>query len=241
MKICNVFGYCGSNNKHSRTYEIMNHFCDNLSKLYKDDLKLNISIFQSKDVNLKACQGCSQCFSDGVCPQDEVDDMKTMKKLMEEADVIIIGTPVYLKSVSSQTKLFLDRIAYWSHLFKLSNKLGIVLVTSASNGFNETINYLYNILIPFGILVVNTISIDSKSSYLTLNKEIEYAKTIIDQYIFEDKLRSSKDLEKAFLAYKQLYLKKALSPAERKYWEKEGLDRCDKFVDYINIVRKTRL
>lgn len=33
MKICNVFGYCGSNNKHSRTYEIMNHFCDNLSKL----------------------------------------------------------------------------------------------------------------------------------------------------------------------------------------------------------------
>lgn len=114
--------------------------------------------------------------------------MKIMKKYIEKSDIIIIGTPVYLKSVSSQTKLFLDRIAYWSHLFKLSNKLGIILVTSSSNGFNETISYLNNSLISFGILIVNTISIDTKSSYLTLRKEVEYTKSISDKYIFEDKV-----------------------------------------------------
>lgn len=49
---------------------------------------------------------------------------------------------------------------------------------------------------------MNAISIDVKSAYLILNKEIEYTKIILDQYIFEDKLMSSKDLEKAILAYK---------------------------------------
>lgn len=37
MKTCNIFGYCGSNNKHSKTYEFMNQFCALLSELYEKE------------------------------------------------------------------------------------------------------------------------------------------------------------------------------------------------------------
>ncbi len=59
------------------------------------------------DLLIKPCQGCNDCHEDGQCVQR--DDLTSIYQLLEEADGVIIASPIYFSGLSSQTKLLIDR------------------------------------------------------------------------------------------------------------------------------------
>lgn len=59
------------------------------------------------DLVFRACQGCNDCHEDGSCVQR--DAMTPVYELLENADAIVIATPIYFSGPSAQIKLFIDR------------------------------------------------------------------------------------------------------------------------------------
>lgn len=65
-------------------------------KLFVDDLHLN------------SCQGCLECRQDGVCQQQ--DGLNEIVRKIEEADAVVIGSPIYGNYMTGQLKIMLDRM-----------------------------------------------------------------------------------------------------------------------------------
>jgi multimeric flavodoxin WrbA len=61
------------------------------------------------DYDIKPCRGCCCCEEGKDCPIE--DDQKKILDLMEEADVVVFGSPVYWSNVTSEAKKFFDRAA----------------------------------------------------------------------------------------------------------------------------------
>jgi len=53
------------------------------------------------------CQECENTTSDGTCMVE--DDMQPLYKKVNEAEAIILGSPIFFGSVSAQTKMMIDR------------------------------------------------------------------------------------------------------------------------------------
>jgi multimeric flavodoxin WrbA len=53
------------------------------------------------------CQECENIRDDGTCIVE--DDMQPVYKKIEQADVIILGSPIFFGSLSAQTKMMIDR------------------------------------------------------------------------------------------------------------------------------------
>lgn len=63
----------------------------------------------------RACDGCMR--NGGTCVLN--DDMAEILKLFQEADVLVLATPVYFYGISAQMKTFIDRTyPIWQHLGK---------------------------------------------------------------------------------------------------------------------------
>ncbi len=59
------------------------------------------------DLRIAPCDACEACRTSGECAQD--DDMVPLYERLFEADLWVMGTPVYWWGPSAQTKLFIDR------------------------------------------------------------------------------------------------------------------------------------
>lgn len=61
-------------------------------------------------LNIKPCQGCEKCQqeSSNGCAID--DDMNQLYSKMQEADSIVVASPIYWFNISAQTKIFIDRL-----------------------------------------------------------------------------------------------------------------------------------
>ncbi len=60
------------------------------------------------DKKINYCIGCYACTNLGKCFQD--DDLNDLAIKMQNADVIVLATPVYFYTMSGQLKVFLDRL-----------------------------------------------------------------------------------------------------------------------------------
>jgi multimeric flavodoxin WrbA len=59
------------------------------------------------DLTIRPCQSCGPGSHAGHCRID--DDMRQVHALLDAADILILGTPVYFDTVSAQMKLMIDR------------------------------------------------------------------------------------------------------------------------------------
>lgn len=126
----------GAEHKGS-TYNITQLF---LKELNIKDTELS-EYFLPKDMP-KFCCGCSNCFMKGedFCPHDAL--IKPIKAAMDEADLLIFDSPVYVYHITGQLKTFLDHFGYrWmvhrpnSAMFK---KVALVISTAAGAGMKST-------------------------------------------------------------------------------------------------------
>jgi len=138
MKITLINGTMRKNN--SSTYNCAKIFIENL----KGENEVT-EFFLPKDMPY-SCVGCCQCIGKGEdkCPHYE--SVKPIASALEEADIIILASPVYVFDVSGQMKTFLDHFAYrwYSHRPHASmfNKIGVAFSTTAGAGLGHTLKTL---------------------------------------------------------------------------------------------------
>ncbi|OLS02022.1 flavodoxin family protein [Tissierella creatinophila] len=104
----NVVALMGSPRKNKNTNEALNQVLDNMNKkeykikkIYLGDLKIN------------PCTGCDYCGHKVNCVQK--DDMDILYEEFDNADVVILASPLYFNSFNGLTKNIIDRCQrYWS-------------------------------------------------------------------------------------------------------------------------------
>jgi multimeric flavodoxin WrbA len=90
---------------------------------------------------IQPCHGCFACTKKGRCKLK--DDMQGIFPKLLEADGIILGTPVYLWSLSGLAKVFIDRTFSLRHpTLSLANKVGGIIVVGSRTGLINAVNIL---------------------------------------------------------------------------------------------------
>lgn len=116
------------------------------------ELGAETELIDIADRTMTFCSGCLTCYSTGSCIFD--DDAQEIFALMQEADGIVLGSPVYILSITGQLKQLLDRLTDAIHCQMLSGKYGCSVVTTGGSGDQEVLAYLNRTLNLFGVTVV---------------------------------------------------------------------------------------
>lgn len=91
-------------------------------------------------MEIRPCQGCGGCDKTGVCVLK--DEMSGVYELLDNADRLLVVTPIYFYGPSAQTKIFMDRIqAPWARRYNLKKRFrkdegrrGYLLACAATHG-----------------------------------------------------------------------------------------------------------
>ena len=94
----------------------------------------------------KICFGCANCILKGEDKCPHYNEVNPLIKKIENADLIIMATPVFVGSCSSGLKTLLDHLAYmWLvHRPKESmfNKVGLIITTAGGSYVKQTVKLL---------------------------------------------------------------------------------------------------
>jgi multimeric flavodoxin WrbA len=91
------------------------------------------------DLDIKPCQGCLCCHHEGDKGCIINDDMQKLYAALAQAEVLVLGSPVYMGQMSAQAKIFTDRLfAHISPRFspyyqEKTTKQKLILVFSQGN------------------------------------------------------------------------------------------------------------
>jgi multimeric flavodoxin WrbA len=81
------------------------------------------------DVDIAPCVDCKAC-KKGNCKCALGDGMQTLYPKLEEADVIVFGTPLYWYGPSAKMKLLVDRLRPFTASGKLKGKKAVLVIPS---------------------------------------------------------------------------------------------------------------
>ena len=91
----------------------------------------HVEIVSVRDVKVNPCLGCNACFkTDGICAQK--DDMPVIYEKMNQADMLVIASPVYFYGISAQLKAVIDRFHNPIRDTFQIKKMALLLVGAAS-------------------------------------------------------------------------------------------------------------
>ncbi len=148
-----MFSYVGSAaGSTSHTKELSDRLAAALAELLRERGEdLSYECLTADRLQVSLCRSCNSCFGTGSCPLDATDDVGELKQRLLEADIVLVGTPVYLAQMSGATKCVLDRIAFWAHRLELAGKAGMALVTTSNNHGPQVERQLRELLQCFGL------------------------------------------------------------------------------------------
>ena len=110
-----------------------------LKSVHDESGDIETDIINIADLDVRGCLGCGYCKNQLKCKQE--DDFNSLIPVLSDEEVagIIIATPVYLGTMTSQCKAFLDRTVVLARNGSLlRNKVGGVLaVGGVRNGGQE--------------------------------------------------------------------------------------------------------
>jgi multimeric flavodoxin WrbA len=128
-----AIGIVGSPRKEGNT-EILTAHC--LKAIAEEGLETELVRLAGLDI--KGCNACGYCFEHpGECSIE--DDLQTINQKMLDADIIIVGSPVYCGSATALVKGLLERSSYMSRTSgKYAGKVGGPIVVARRAGQNFT-------------------------------------------------------------------------------------------------------
>lgn len=85
---------------------------------------------------VRGCVACRKCFQLGKCVFDDV--VNEAAKKFEEADGLVIGSPVYYASANATLMAFLTRLFYSTFSFSKTMKVGCCVVAARRGGLSAT-------------------------------------------------------------------------------------------------------
>lgn len=165
------------------------------------------------DLNYKGCLSCFACKlkdskSYGRCPIP--DDLKAVFKKVEEADAIILGSPIYLGRVSGEMASFMDRLLFqyleysspYKSLFPKKIDTGFIYTMNVTEEQMKTYAFDQNPVINENMMKITFGTSESLYSFDTYQFE-DYSKVIATAFDAEAKAKRKEeifpiDCQKAF-------------------------------------------
>lgn len=148
---------------------------------------------------IRGCVSCGQCEKLGKCVFDD-DLVNEVAKKFEEADGLVVGSPVYYASPNGTVLSFMDRLFY-SSSFSKHMKVGAAVVSARRGG--------------------NTASFDVLNKYFTISGMPVASSTYWNQvhgFLAEDVLKDAEGLQTMRnLARNMTFMIKAICDAKEKY------------------------
>ncbi|MBN2536087.1 MAG: flavodoxin family protein [Spirochaetales bacterium] len=226
MRILSIVGSQRKHGNTSHTVYLLSQKIKNYSHNYEIDSDIN-TVFLSEHI-IRMCKGCRICFNKGEknCPLK--DDLLEIKNKINEADIIILSSPVYVEDVSGLLKNWIDRMAFVCHRPEFPGKSAYVISTSGAGSTKHTLMTMSTALRTWGFSIIGA---DTFKTGAFMNKDEmkkkydkrldKIAGKIVDYY------RLSRFLSPGFLALmifriQQLYYKKSSEKdsVDYRYWEK---------------------
>lgn len=113
MTKLNVLGIAGSPRKGGNTDILLAEFMKGAAAQGAVTTTLAV-----RDLRIKPCKHCDACLEKGVCKRH--DDMKDVYAAFDEADVIVVTSPIEFTSVPSDLKAMIDRFqSRWARKYRL--------------------------------------------------------------------------------------------------------------------------
>ena len=191
-----------------------------------------------KDVDLKPCKGCFQCFIKGenCCPIK--DDKEKIFKKIEEADGIIFASPVYSMHISYLMKLFIDRFSCTFHRPRYFGKYAMTVAVAGNIGLKETLKYLKMVTSTWGFEFVDELGYcaapkDTPMKIPSMKKD--RTDELVNKFYTAIKEKKPRKLTLSdhltFRIMQSVYKRlENMSPCDYKYWKEKGwLDKETKF------------
>ncbi|MDO5851419.1 MAG: flavodoxin family protein [Methanobacteriaceae archaeon] len=127
-----VIGIVGSPRKGGNTEFLLNTALNSAKKEGVD-----VKLICLSDFNINSCVACNKCKTTGECSIN--DDMTVILNEIKNADGLIVGSPVYFGTMTSQTKMFIDRSRPLRSLRSMKNMVcGAISTGGSRNGGQET-------------------------------------------------------------------------------------------------------
>lgn len=111
-----------------------------------------VTTFFLETMNIHGCKGCFGGGKDPKNPCVQKDDMDKIYPVFEEADVVVLGSPMYYWSITGQLKCTFDRlfaIAEKDPGYQIIRKDCVMLMAAEGTGKtnNEPVELYYNALL----------------------------------------------------------------------------------------------
>lgn len=88
---------------------------------------------------IRGCTACLKCYETGQCAYD--DEVNQIAAKFEQADGLVLGSPVYYASANATLIAFLDRLFYSSR-FDKTMKVGAAVAAARRGGITSTFDEL---------------------------------------------------------------------------------------------------
>lgn len=150
-----ILALVGSHRKNGNTARVVALIAEQLQEQAarnSEDLEVETLYLAHQDVG--PCRGCRVCFDEGEdrCPLN--DDLPAIKARMDEADALIIASPVYVDDVSGVVKNWIDRLAYVCHRPEYADKCTYLVATVGSSPTQHALRTLKIALSGWGYHIV---------------------------------------------------------------------------------------
>jgi len=151
MKILSIVSSMRKNGNTQRLISLFEEELISIAKLQHEALEIE-RIFLGT-VELKMCIGCRVCFDKGeeLCPLK--DELLTIRKKLNEADGVILASPVYVEDVNGIMKNWIDRMAFNCHRPAFFDKTAMVISTSGIGSTNHALKTMRTALMTWGAYV----------------------------------------------------------------------------------------
>ncbi len=244
-----IFAYVGSpKGSDSYTWKLTKLVLEQAALFGAGEIEYKLFSADQKKINF--CCGCCSCFNKGFCPFDTADAMGALKDEMLQSDLIILSSPVYAHNVTGNMKVFLDRISYWMHLFRLTGKLGITISSSDSNGNEQVNGYLNKLMQLYGLHVICNFMAVKINNPLTpdnnfLNLNVSALSELIYDYLIHNKPIKATKTQEALFQHMKSYLLELetanIQNPEYTYWKEHKYLECDSYSDLLTKVGHIKL
>lgn len=213
----------GQSHKGS-TYNIAKQLCDKLGGEVTE-------FFLPKDFDC-FCKGCTACFttSETKCPDYE--KLKLITDAMDNANVIILTSPVYVMHSTGAMKAFLDHLGYRFMVHrpeeKMFHKQAICISTAAGAGMKSAIKDMADSTFFWGIAKTYKLGFAVMETRWEMVKpkiksRIDQKTTALARKISRRVGRIKPDIKtKGFFAIMAMMQKNGFNPSDKEYWKEKG-------------------
>ena len=137
-----AIAFNGSPRKKGNTYDLLTTVLNEL-----ETRGIETELIQAGDRNIHGCIACGKCRENGNdrCVFDD-DIVNASIEAIQNADALILGSPVYFGSLTAQMKAFIDRVGYVARPNKLlKGKVCASIAVARRNGALAAFNTMNNL------------------------------------------------------------------------------------------------